>query len=162
MLLDLTVHLTNIAHVLGSKINTLNEVRLESHTEERGVYTPISLHDWDTAEDFARVSGTVMGGVPFEFVVGKYAKANNRFVLLEDEKGTQLKLSFTPDNPVELIDTNGEVTGKVILLADPRMLTIIDAIGHLSEGSGSRFYQPQRESVIMIEKMHEIGREGKV
>lgn len=98
MLFDLMTHLPNVVHVLGFRVDALNEVRLGSHTQERGVYIPIGLHDWITAEDFAKACGTTMDGVPFEFVVGKYAKAHNRYVLLEDEKGMQLKLSFTWEN----------------------------------------------------------------
>lgn len=162
MLFDLMVHLTNLAHILGSSIDALDAVRLGVRTEERGVYSPIELHDWTTAEDFAQVSGTMVDGATFDFVVGKYAKEHNRYVLLEDENGTKLKLSFTTDNSVEWIDANGKIKGKVVLLADPYMLTMVDAIEHLTKGKGPRFYQTQRESVIMIEKMHAVGREGKL
>lgn len=141
MLFDLMVHLTNIAGMLDLSVDTIDKVYLGTRTDERGKYNPLSLYNWDTAEDFAQVQGKTSNSIPIKFAVGKYAKAHDRYVLLEDAIGAQLKLSFTTDNSVEWIDKNGTIKGKVILLADPYMLTMVDAAEHLTKGGGPRFFQ---------------------
>lgn len=162
MLFDLMVHPLNIINRLNVPIDIINKVSLGVRTNERGKYIPIPTGNWQTAEDFAEANGKTKDGIPVKLVVGKYATKHNRYILLEDETGEKLKLSFTVDNQVEWIDKDGNVKGKIVLLSDPYMLVMADAADHLTIGKGPKFYETQRDSVIIIDKMHKIGREGKL
>lgn len=155
---DMMTRLFNISQLIGMKDIKPTSCELKRFDQAEGVFK--NLGNWPTAEDQAKVIGT-MDGIPFDFEVGKYAVENNLHYTIEYDSGDVLKLEWLPPNRKNRVTwtKNGELQGSVFTYIDPYLLIVLDALTHCRQvGVSHMYFEEQIESVRIIAESLAIGR----
>ncbi len=160
VMLDLMIHLLNLAGIIGHKIASLNSVELlkysfrNSENAPKGVYSELLA---DEAEDYAHISGKMTNGAEFDFKSAQYALNKENYLLLEDEYSNKLKVSLSrTDRSLEYFDKSGVLSAKINLSAAPYLLMMHHALNYLNMSGNNTtplFYEEQFETITQIENI---------
>lgn len=168
MMLDLMIHLLNTVDVAGFAVESLDQVKLDTHPEKTqdGAYRPIPKGDEDTAEDHALISGKAHNGADIRLEVGKYAAETKRNLILTDRDGYQLRVDFGSPDTIEYYgpEKHGkrELLGKAQMEVDPYLLVMDHAMNSLQHPDWPVLFAPEQiRSLDTIERAQAMAREGK-
>lgn len=146
VLLDLQIHLSNLAGKMGLDISRVTKKEL----------TPFhaATEPSDAAEERARFSGVLPNGGTFDFEVGQFAAARQNYFELTDDTGHKLILDLNM-RTVSYRGPHGEDLGMLAGPIDPYVQTVHQALRFFESATGNQTYnyELQRAATAAIEDL---------